>query len=198
MNWNLLKHQRHCPQWSQFYINVDQKEQERSSKTFRLDRNLELSKRTRLMSSRDEFDGQMRWKLSCLDTKTKGLFRGVKVGLSELRTLPPVRHDGGTIMHYLQNVQLQQLERQKLDSLSPKGQWSQTSELDSDWINQTNIKLLEQSLQSPDLNLLDISWTVQETNQLKWTPPILQKEEQSDISQRLVVGDKVFDSGAAH
>lgn len=72
---------------------------------------------------REEFDGQLRRRLSCLDTKTKGLFGGATVGLSELRTLYHLSgmvvvpsyclaKVGRMIEDYLQNVHLQQLERQ--------------------------------------------------------------------------------------
>lgn len=83
----LLEHWSPCPQWSRFYITMDWKDQERSSRTIKLDWNLQPVHRMRQMSSGANFNGQTRQSLNCFDTNTRSLFGRLKVRLSDPRTL---------------------------------------------------------------------------------------------------------------
>lgn len=67
-----------CPQ---FYVTTDWG----PWSTFKLDWNLQLFVWTRQMSSGLSFDGQLRQRSSCLDTKMRKLLGGVKVRLLDLR-----------------------------------------------------------------------------------------------------------------
>lgn len=55
--------------------------------TFKLNSNLQSSTQTNQMSSGEKFYGQMRQKLSYLSTITRSVFGGLKIRISDLRTL---------------------------------------------------------------------------------------------------------------
>lgn len=86
-----VKHQCPYPQWSEYCFSMDLEGANQGTyfkmDTFKLDCNLQLPTWTSQMPSGEMFYAQMRKCLSCLAKMTGDMFGGVKVRVSNLRTL---------------------------------------------------------------------------------------------------------------